>query len=219
MDQSGDNVDGQAPSTGSSLRWPPPGLERLQGDVWNIVRSGTLAVLILVFPLLSISLRQDFWSLGPLGRAWWIILITTGVGMGLVLETFVALFRLLRRASLGPLGRAWWIILITTGVGMGLVLETFVALFRLLRRASKAVERGYRWRTVAQVACDERRDTGFLLLGARWYVVFEEKQRSRVAGLRLMGAGLQLASILWLAAGGRIKGCVKREATYLCAEI
>ncbi len=100
MDQSGDNVDGQAPSTGSSLRWPPPGLERLQGDVWNIVRSGTLAVLILVFPLLlSISLRQDFWSLGPLGRAWWIILITTGVGMGLVLETFVALFRLLRRAS------------------------------------------------------------------------------------------------------------------------
>ena len=182
MDQSGDNVDGQALSTGSSLRWPPPGLERLQGDVWNIVRSGTLAVLILVFPLLlSISLRQDFWSLGPLGRAWWIILITTGVGMGLVLETFVALFR-------------------------------------LLRRASKAVERGYRWRTVAQVACDERRDTGFLLLGARWYVVFEEKQRSRVAGLRLMGAGLQLASILWLAAGGRIKGCVKREATYLSAE-
>ncbi len=172
MDQSGDNVDGQAPSTGSSLRWPPPGLERLQGDVWNIVRSGTLAVLILVFPLLlSISLRQDFWSLGPLGRAWWIILITTGVGMGLVLETFVALFR-------------------------------------LLRRASKAVERGYRWRTVAQVACDERRDTGFLLLGARWYVVFEEKQRSRVAGLRLMGAGLQLASILWLAAGGRIKGII-----------
>ena len=28
---------------------------------------------------------QDFWSLGPLGSAWWVILITTGVGIGLVL--------------------------------------------------------------------------------------------------------------------------------------
>ena len=84
----------------ANLRWPPPGLERLQGDVWNVVRSGTLAALILVFPLLlSISLEQDFWSLGPLGSAWWVILITTGVGLGLVLEAFVTLVRLLRRAA------------------------------------------------------------------------------------------------------------------------
>ena len=81
MDQSRENAETQDTSAmgarGSVLRWPPPGLERLQGDVWNVVRSGTLAALILVFPLLlSISLRQDFWSLGPLGSAWWVILIT-----------------------------------------------------------------------------------------------------------------------------------------------
>ena len=150
---------------GSSLRWPPPGLERLQGDVWNVVRSGTLAALILVFPLLlSISLEQDFWSLGPLGSAWWVILITTGVGLGLVLEMFITLMR-------------------------------------LLRRAAQAVERGYRWQIVAQVACDARRDTGFLLQGARWYGILDERGRRRVAGLRLLGAALQVVSILWLSAG------------------
>ena len=85
---------------GSHLRWPPPGLERLQGDIWNVVRSGTLAALTLVFPLLrSMSLQQEFWSLGPLGSAWWVMLITTGVGPGLVLETFITLMRLLRCAS------------------------------------------------------------------------------------------------------------------------
>ena len=84
----------------AGLRWPPPGLERLQGDLWNVVRSGTIAALILVFPLLlSISLSQAFWSLGPLGSAWWVILITAGVGMGLILETFASLMRLLGRVS------------------------------------------------------------------------------------------------------------------------
>ena len=182
MDQSRENAETQGTSAmgarASVLRWPPPGLERLQGDVWNVVHSGTLAALILVFPLLlSISLRQDFWSLGPLGSAWWVILITTGVGMGLVLETFVTLMR-------------------------------------LLRRASKAVDRGYQWRTVAQVACDERRDTGFLLQGARWYSVLEEEQRSRVAGLRLMGAAVQVASILWLAAGFAVSVLLAAQGTF-----
>mgnify|MGYP004217282853 CR=1 FL=1 len=84
--QSRENAETQDTSAmgarASVVRWPPPGLERLQGDVWNVVRSGTLAALILVFPLLlSISLRQDFWSLGPLSIAWWVILITTGVGL------------------------------------------------------------------------------------------------------------------------------------------
>ena len=149
----------------ANLRWPPPGLERLQGDVWNVVRSGTLAALILVFPLLlSISLEQDFWSLGPLGSAWWVILITTGVGLGLVLEAFVTLVR-------------------------------------LLRRAARVVERGYRWRLVAHVACDVRRDTGFLLQGARWYATLGEGQRRMVAGLRLVGAALQMISVVWLASG------------------
>ena len=187
MDQSRVNAETQDTSAmgarGSVLRWPPPGLERLQGDVWNVVRSGTLAALILVFPLLlSISLRQDFWSLGPLGSAWWVILITTGVGLGLVLETFVTLIR-------------------------------------LLRRASRAVERGYQWRTVAQVACDERRDTGFLLQGARWYSVLEEEQRSRVAGLRLMGAAVQVTLILWLAVGFAVSVLLAAQGAFTATAV
>jgi len=50
------------------LRWPPPGLERLQGDLWIIIQTSTLAALILVFPLLlAVSLEQRFWSLGLSG--------------------------------------------------------------------------------------------------------------------------------------------------------
>ena len=147
------------------LRWPPPGLERVQGDVWQVVRAGTLAALILVFPLLLVvSIEQEFWSLGPLGNAWWVILITMGVGAGLVLE---ALF--------------------------GLV--------RLLRRTSRALKRGYTWKMVAHVACDARRDTGFLLQGARWYSHLDEGDRHRLAGIRIVSAALPLASILWLPLG------------------
>ena len=156
-------AEGRAKSP--DFRWPPPGLERLQGDIWNAVRSGTLAVLILVFPLLlSISLEQEFWSLGPLGSAWWVILITTGLGLGLLIETFMTLMR-------------------------------------LLRRAGQAVGRGYRWSTVAHVLCDERRDSGFLLQGVRWYGTLEKEVRSKVARLRLIGAALQVVPILWLSAG------------------
>lgn len=161
-------TSGSPPGRGSNgpvLRWPPPGLERLQGDIWHIIRTGTLAALILVFPLLLVvSIEQEFWSLGPLGSAWWVILITMGVGAGLVLEAVIALAR-------------------------------------LLRRASRAIERGYHWKMVAYVACDARRDTGFLLQGAKWYAGLDERRRHRVARLRLMSAALQLASILWLATG------------------
>ena len=108
------------------LRWPPPGLERLQGDLWIIIQTSTLAALIPVFPLLlAVSLEQQFWSLGPLGTAWRVILITIGVGTCFVLESMLTLTR-------------------------------------LLRRARRAVERGYEWKTVAHVACDALRDTGFL---------------------------------------------------------
>ena len=150
---------------GRDLQWPPPGLERIEGDIWKVVRTATLAALILVFPLLlSISLEQDFWSLGPLGSAWWVILITTGLGAGLILEAVVGLVR-------------------------------------LLRRGSRAIERGYDWRTVAQVACDAYRDTGFLLQGARWYGELDSRERDRIGRLRLIGATLRLASAMWLAGG------------------
>ena len=91
------------------LRWPPPGLERLQGDLWIIIQTSTLAALILVFPLLlAVSVEQPFWSPGTLGSAWWIILITIGLGTGFLLESMVTLTRLLRRSRKAvERGYAW----------------------------------------------------------------------------------------------------------------
>ena len=154
-----------AEPAGPALQWPPPGLERLQGDIWQITRTGMLAAIILVFPLLLvISTPQEFWSLGPLGNTWWVILIPMVAGASMILE---ALF----------------------------------ALARLLRRSSRALERGYHWKIVADVACDARRDTGFLLQGARWFSELDERARRQVARLRLASAGLQLTAVLWLATG------------------
>jgi hypothetical protein len=82
------------------IRWPPPGLERLQGDAWLVVRGAALASLILVLPLLlTISETDGFATLGPLGGAWWVILISTAVGLALALEAWATLFRLLRRGA------------------------------------------------------------------------------------------------------------------------
>lgn len=82
------------------LRWPPPGLERLQGDAWLVVRGAALASLILVLPLLlTISETDGFATLGPLGGAWWVILVTTTVGLALALEAWATLYRLLRRGA------------------------------------------------------------------------------------------------------------------------
>jgi hypothetical protein len=82
------------------IRWPPPGLERLQGDAWLVVRGAALASLILVLPLLlTISETDGFATLGPLGGAWWVILVTTAVGLALALEAWATLYRLLRRGA------------------------------------------------------------------------------------------------------------------------
>jgi len=82
------------------IRWPRPGLERLQGDAWLVVRSAALASLILVLPLLlTIAAAEGFATLGPLGGAWWVILVTTAVGLTLALEAWAVLYRLLRRGA------------------------------------------------------------------------------------------------------------------------
>lgn len=97
-----EDTDGGEPPPNSNplIRWPPPGLERLQGDAWLVVRGAALASLILVLPLLlTISNSDGFATLGPLGGAWWVILVTTAVGLALALEAWATLYRLLRRGA------------------------------------------------------------------------------------------------------------------------
>lgn len=82
------------------LPWPPPGLERLQGDLWMVIRQISLGGAVLVIPLLvAVATEQEFWSLGPFGENWWILLLTSLVGLGGIVEGFVGLFRIMRRAS------------------------------------------------------------------------------------------------------------------------
>lgn len=147
------------------LAWPPPGLERLQGDLWHVIRRAAAAGLFLVLPLLVAITREGvFWSLGPFEGAWWILLASSAVGIALLLEAYVALAR-------------------------------------IFRRAARANLEGYSWGTVALVAADASRDTGFLIQGAREFSVLEPRERRRVAHQRLWIVGLHLVSALWVSVG------------------
>ncbi|HEX9887180.1 MAG TPA: hypothetical protein VGA70_11865, partial [Longimicrobiales bacterium] len=154
------------PSTPTTyLRWPPPGLERLQGDVWKIVREFFVGGLILVLPLLwAVGETQPFHSAGPFGEAWWIVLLTTAAGL---------------------------MVLVTSCINA----------FRLLRRAANATDGGYGWKTVALVAVDADRDTGFLLQAGRAFSVLSPPTRHSLAHARLWAAGTWLAAALWLPVG------------------
>lgn len=83
-----------------SLRWPPPGLERVQGDLWRMAARGGLAGGLLVLPMLFVVAReQSFSTLGPFADAWWVSLVLSMVGLGFALDAIATATRILRRAS------------------------------------------------------------------------------------------------------------------------
>ncbi len=80
------------------LRWPPPGLARIQGDLWIVARKMAMVAAVLVLPLLvTVTLPQSSYGLGPLGEAWWITLLTTILGVAIFTDAVVSLVRFLRR--------------------------------------------------------------------------------------------------------------------------
>ncbi|MDP2959511.1 MAG: hypothetical protein Q8N53_24035 [Longimicrobiales bacterium] len=82
------------------IRWPPPGLERLQGDLWRVAGRGALSGGILVLPLVFVTtLSQDFSSLGPFADAWWIALVLAAAGLGFAVDALASAARLLRRVA------------------------------------------------------------------------------------------------------------------------
>lgn len=84
----------------SDLRWPPPGLERMQGDLWTVVVRSGLAGIFLVLPLLfATTYPQDLATLGPFADAWWVTVVLATVGLAFAIDAFVRLARLLRRAQ------------------------------------------------------------------------------------------------------------------------
>jgi hypothetical protein len=86
--------------TATPLRWPPPGLERMQGDLYVIAARAALAGALLVLPMLFVVAReQDFATFGPFADAWWVPIVLTTVGLGFALDALARLARTLRRTS------------------------------------------------------------------------------------------------------------------------
>ena len=80
------------------VTWPPPGLERLRGDLWSVIDRLGMGGAIFTLPLLAaLTLPQDPWRLGIYGDAWWVVLVTSMVGLWFVLGGYIQLFRALRR--------------------------------------------------------------------------------------------------------------------------
>jgi hypothetical protein len=83
-----------------SIRWPPPGLERLQGDLVRVATRAALGGGILVAPLLFVlGRRLDFATLGPFADAWWVSVVLAIAGLTFAADALVRTMTLLRRVS------------------------------------------------------------------------------------------------------------------------
>ncbi|MBI4539773.1 MAG: hypothetical protein HY704_09740 [Gemmatimonadetes bacterium] len=100
--------------------------------------------------------------------------------------------------SLGPLGEAWWVALIVSLVGLATLGGALANLGRMLLRAARAREGGYGWGTVALVAADSRRDSGFVLQGGRAYSTLALPVRRRLLLSRVAAPVLYLLGAVWL---------------------
>jgi hypothetical protein len=144
------------------LSWPPPGLERLQGDIWLVIGLAWAGGLILVLPLLwALAIEPPFYSLGPFEENW-----ELGVGIAVI--------------------------------GAVLVMLAFGHLLVLVRASARAADMGYGLLTILEIACDARRDTGFLIQGRRHFGGLDGERRAAVVRQRLWGAGLLLSAAIWL---------------------
>jgi len=83
-----------AAAGGSYVSWPPPGLEQLHGRLWSLIPILAIGNVVLLLPLLSsVVTQQEFSSLGPFGHSWWIVLLTTVVGVVILIAGFERLVR------------------------------------------------------------------------------------------------------------------------------
>jgi hypothetical protein len=68
------------------LRWPPPGLEALQGAAWRAVTILAAGTTLMTAPLLlSVATTQRFFSTGLFGASWWVPIAGALAGLVLVL--------------------------------------------------------------------------------------------------------------------------------------
>ena len=94
-------AESQASQVGEgTLTWPPPGLERMQGDLFVIAARAALSGGFLVLPLLFVVAReQDFATLGPFADVWWVPVILAAIGLTFALDALVRSARTMRRTA------------------------------------------------------------------------------------------------------------------------
>lgn len=91
---------GPGPEQAPFLKWPPPGLERTQGDLLQIASRAGLAGGFLVLPMLFVAAReQGFASFGPFADAWWVMVLLPTIGLAFSLDAMARAGRMLRRAG------------------------------------------------------------------------------------------------------------------------
>ncbi|RMH22994.1 MAG: hypothetical protein D6701_00805, partial [Gemmatimonadetes bacterium] len=104
-------------------------------------------------------------------------------------------------SSLGPLEGHWEVGLSVTLLGALVLLGAFALLVSVLKAAARGAELGYGSLTIAQVACDLSRDTGFLLQGLRHFSRFSPEERRSLVRARLIAALMALIAPVWIAVG------------------
>lgn len=102
----------EPPPPPTLLPWPPPGLERVQGDLWKVTRKLFIGGVILVAPLLlAIAYQPGVGGSGVFRDAFWVLILTSLAGLGVLIEAFIDAFRLLRRfAAAVDTGYGWRLI-------------------------------------------------------------------------------------------------------------
>jgi hypothetical protein len=84
------------------LSWPPPGLEKLHGTLWPLVRRLGAGSILFALPLLvAIATEQSFSSLGPFGTSYWVPALTATTALFVLLSAAVQGSVLLRHAAHG----------------------------------------------------------------------------------------------------------------------
>jgi hypothetical protein len=103
--------------------------------------------------------------------------------------------------TLGPFGRSFWIPAVFSGFALLVLFDAALRLSAVLRMAATGAQLGYDGRTLALVATDGARDTGFILQGIRAYHGIDEDTRRSLLVTRAVGAFAYLGAALWLPFG------------------
>jgi hypothetical protein len=144
-------------------------------------------------------------GLEPLQGVIWPLIRSFAIGSALfAAPLLVGVATEQRFNSLGPFGTSYWIPAALMAVAVVLLLAATLRLSRAFRASANAARLGYDARTIALVAVDGPRDTGFILQRAGAYEELSDDARRTLLFTRAAGAVAYLAAVLWLPFGASL---------------